>query len=129
MERAYGQIKKRQCMRGLSDVEQQEPSKTIEFVHHPHDMLFKTVFSDPSETASFLQEHLPAALSAQLDWSTLHLEEGSYVDEELRHSESDLLFSIVHRELQKELLLYLLFDHQSTPDKWMAFRLLKYRYC
>lgn len=56
---------------GLSEVEQQEPSKSIEFVHHPHDMLFKAVFSDPEEAAAFLQEHLPADVSESLDWSTL----------------------------------------------------------
>ena len=108
-------------------MEQQEASKNSEFVHHPHDMLFKAIFSDPTEAAAFLQEHLPAKLSAQLDWSTLQLEEGSYVDEALRHSESDLLFSITHMGLQENISLYLLFDHQSSPDKWMAFRLLKYR--
>ncbi|MBV7329504.1 Rpn family recombination-promoting nuclease/putative transposase [Chloroflexi bacterium TSY] len=75
-------------------MQQQEPSKKADSVHHPHDMLFKAVFSNPTETAAFLRAYLPTELSAQFDWSTLHLEEGSYVDEELQQSESDLLFTV-----------------------------------
>ena len=109
---------------------QQDPSEQEDSVHHPHDMLFKAVFSDPTEAAAFLQAHLPTELTAQFDWSTLHLEEGSYIDEVLRQSESDLFFTVTDKataEAAEDVFLYLLFDHQSSPDKWMAFRMLKYR--
>ena len=57
----------------------------------PHDKLFRSVFADPHEAATFLRVHLPPALVEQLDWSSLTLEETSFVDEALRESESDLL--------------------------------------
>jgi predicted transposase/invertase (TIGR01784 family) len=95
-------------------------------VQHPHDKLFRTVFADTEEAALFLRAHLPAALTDQIDWSTLALEETSFVDEALRESESDLLYTVQMKERAARVFLYLLFEHQSKPDPWMRFRLLKY---
>lgn len=95
-------------------------------VQKPHDKLFKTVFSDTSEAESFLRAYLPETLNAQLDWSTLQSNETSFVDEAMQESESDLLYQVQHKEISEPLLLYILFEHQSSPDKWMRFRLLKY---
>ena len=44
---------------------------------------------------------------------------------ELRDSESDLLFAI-NRQSGRPAWLYVLLEHQSTPSHWMRFRLLKY---
>ena len=93
---------------------------------HPHDRLFRTVFSDPTEAATFLQAHLPATLVNRLEWSNLALVETSFVDEALRESESDLLYTAPMKGSEQGAYLYLLFEHQSKPDKWMRFRLLKY---
>ena len=95
-------------------------------VQRPHDKLFKTVFSDTDEAESFLRAYLPETLTAQLDWSTLQLNETSFVDEAMQESESDLLYQVQHKETKEPILLYILFEHQSSPDKWMRFRLLKY---
>jgi len=97
-----------------------------DFVQHPHDKLFRTVFADTEEAALFLREHLPAALSERLDWPSLALIETSFVDEALRESESDLLYTVQMKESEVRAFLYLLFEHQSKPDPWMRFRLLKY---
>ena len=70
--------------------------------------------------------YLPAALAERLDWSTLKLAETSFVDEALQESESDLLYTIQVAETAEPAYLYLLFEHQSKPDPWMRFRLLKY---
>lgn len=95
-------------------------------VQRPHDRLFRGVFSDPEEAESFLRAHLPPALVERLDWSTLALTETSFVDDVLAESESDLLYTVQMRATGEPLYLYLLFEHQSKPDKWMRFRLLKY---
>ena len=92
----------------------------------PHDKLFRNIFADPHEAASFLRVHLPSALVERLDWSSLTLEETSFVDEALEESESDLLYTVQVQETAQAAHLYLLFEHQSSPDKWMRFRLLKY---
>jgi predicted transposase/invertase (TIGR01784 family) len=95
-------------------------------MQQPHDKLFRAVFSDTEEAESFLRAHLPASLVQRLDWSTLTLVETSFVDEALRESESDLLYTIQVQATGELLFLYLLFEHQSRPDQWMRFRLLKY---
>lgn len=48
------------------------------------------------------------------------------MDEALRKSASDLLYTVQAHTTGAAVFLYLLFEHQSSPDKWMRFRLLKY---
>lgn len=59
----------------------------------PHDALFKSVFQQPESAAAELRHVLPAEHVAAIDWSTLKLEPGSYVDEALADQQSDLAFS------------------------------------
>jgi putative YhgA-like transposase len=47
------------------------------------------------------------------------------VDPELRETESDLLFTARLRT-GRSLLLYVLLEHQSSVDSWMALRMLRY---
>ena len=107
-------------------------------LYQPHDNLFRKVFADATEAAGLLRPNLPKWLSATLDWSTLTLQDRSYVDEALEASQSDLLFEVRRqagagqtdtdeaRGEPERLLLYVLFEHQSTPNRWMRFRLLEY---
>ena len=94
--------------------------------HRPHDKLFRTVFGDPAEAADLLRGYLPEPLAAELRWSSLTLQDATFVDEQLRGSESDLLFAIERSADDPPGWLYVLLDHQSRPDQWMPFRLLKY---
>lgn len=66
----------------------------------------------------------PPELAKVAKWKTLALVPGSFVDEELKDSHSDLLFSVEMRS--RYTLLYVLFEHQSTVDPWMPLRLLEY---
>jgi predicted transposase YdaD len=95
-------------------------------IYQPHDKLFRTVFSDSAEAASLLQAYLPEAISREFNWATLTLLDGTFVDEGLRESESDLLYEIEHLSSHEPVWVYILFEHQSSPDAWMRFRLLKY---
>ena len=96
-------------------------------VHEPHDALFKATFSDLENAAGELRVALPPALAAALDWSTLSLESTSFVEAALGKRFSDLLFSVtLVGAPDRQVFLYLLFEHQSTPDELMAFRLLRY---
>ena len=104
-------------------------------IHQPHDHLFKRVFGAPAEAASFLQTRLPPRLRRSLDWPTLKRHPASFVTPDLRGSASDLLFEVRYTDpgvaqapggAQAPLWLYLLFEHQSTPDHWLRLRLLGY---
>ena len=94
-------------------------------VHRPHDSLFRAVLSDPAAAVGFLRAYLPESVSAGLRWSTLSLRNNTFIDDELRDSESDLLFAI-QRQSGDSAWLYVLLEHQSTPSYWMRLRLLKY---
>ncbi len=89
----------------------------------PHDALFKSVFEQPEHAAAELQHVLPTELVAAIDWRTLALEPGSFVDEDLAERHTDLLFSA---QAGERVLVYLLFEHQSTMDAAMPLRLLRY---
>ena len=97
-----------------------------EDLHQPHDKLVRSVLSDLAEAASFLRAYLPETLSQALNWSTLRLLEGSFIDEALRESEADLLYEVEHISDEVSVWVYVLLEHQSRPDRWMRFRLLKY---
>ena len=95
-----------------------------EDLHHAHDKLFKEGFSDPVNTAAFLRHELPPEVSALIEWDQLRLIPGSFLDDALRHSESDLLFTVPLAG--HDVCLHLLFEHQSTRDPRIALRLLRY---
>jgi predicted transposase YdaD len=91
---------------------------------NPHDALFKWTFSDPVRAAAEFRAVLPPEIQQVVDLSTLELCPGEFVDEELRHSYSDLLFQA--RIADSTSFVYLLFEHQSSPDELMPLRLLAY---
>ena len=92
----------------------------------PHNNLFRSVFGDTREASALLRAHLPQAISRQLRWSTLALQPVGFIDHRLRDSESDLLFLIRRKADSAPVWLYVLLEHQSTPDAWLRLRLLRY---
>jgi predicted transposase YdaD len=91
---------------------------------HAHDRLFRAGLSNPAAAAAFLIDRLPPEVAARIDWATLKLEPGSFVDPDLRLSESDLLFSA--KADGRNIAIYVLFEHQSTRDPYLPMRLLRY---
>jgi predicted transposase/invertase (TIGR01784 family) len=93
-------------------------------LHQPHDKLFIGGFSDPVTAAAFLQAELPVGVSGLIAWTDLKFQSGTFIDSQFRHSKSDLLFATT--VAGKDCRVYLLFEHQSAPDPWLALRLLRY---
>lgn len=94
--------------------------------NNPHDSLVKRIFGDREAAEAELRQVLPAALIERLDWKTLHVESGSFVDPELQHRISDLLYSICLKGSDGRIRIYVLMEHQSSPDVLMAARFLIY---
>jgi predicted transposase/invertase (TIGR01784 family) len=90
----------------------------------PHDRFFKETFGKVSIAGPFFQRVLPPALAAQIDWQALKCIDGDFLDEKLTHRSADLLFTAPWQD--SNLLLYCLFEHQSTCDPLMPLRLLRY---
>src|SRR3954469_13445642 len=91
----------------------------------PHDALFKAAFSKLRHARGLLRALVPGPLGQRIAWPTLRLESGIAVgDEDLGEQRMDLVYSV--RAGQRRVLLYVLAEHQSKVDPWMAFRLLCY---
>jgi predicted transposase YdaD len=93
-------------------------------LHQPHDKLFRATFSNPENAAAFLRRHLDAPLPTLVDWNSLSLLPGSFIDSRMKGSEADLLFSA--KLGGSDALLYLLWEHQRTEAPLMGLRLLSY---
>ena len=91
----------------------------------PHDAVFRQLLSQPDVARDFMEIHLPPQLLALCDLSTLRLASGSFVEDDLRPYFSDVLYSMKTRS-GGDGYVQVLIEHQSTPDKQMAFRLLRY---
>jgi predicted transposase/invertase (TIGR01784 family) len=97
-------------------------------IPNPHDALFRAVFGQPEHARGVLRAVMPPVLADALEWSTLSLRPGSFVDPVLSSQHTDLLYSTNWCD-GGEALVYFLFEHQSTPPSggMMAFRLLRYK--
>jgi len=93
-------------------------------LHQPHDKLVKSTFSDPDNARAFLQAHLPSKLVRRMDWTSLSLLSGSFIDPEFAATSSDLLFTA--KIDGHPAFLYILFEHQNQEDSLIGLRLLTY---
>lgn len=90
----------------------------------PHDAVFKTFLSRLETARDFIEIHLPPALIRICKLDTLHLESGSFLEDSLRPYYSDILYSL--ETTCGRGYVHILIEHQSSPDKNMAFRLMRY---
>ncbi|EBA1657860.1 Rpn family recombination-promoting nuclease/putative transposase, partial [Salmonella enterica] len=90
----------------------------------PHDATFRQFLTQPDIARDFMELHLPAELRTVCDLSTLKLESGSFVEDDLRQYFSDVLYSL--KTSAGDGYIHVLVEHQSTPDRHMAFRLIRY---
>lgn len=90
----------------------------------PHDATFRQFLTQPDIARDFMELHLPAELQDICDLSTLKLESGSFVEDDLRQYFSDVLYSL--KTTAGDGYVHVLIEHQSSPDRHMAFRLIRY---
>ncbi|END3476422.1 Rpn family recombination-promoting nuclease/putative transposase [Salmonella enterica] len=90
----------------------------------PHDATFRQFLTQPEIAREFMAIHLPAELLAICDLSTLKLESGSFVEDDLRQYFSDVLYSLKTKD--GDGYIHVLLEHQSSPDIHMAFRMTRY---
>jgi hypothetical protein len=90
----------------------------------PHDSLFKSTFSQIEHAAGLLRTVLPPELARLIDFSTLTVCPGSFIDEALKERHSDLLFAA--RLGTRRAFFYFLAEHMSTVEALFGLRLLRY---
>ncbi len=94
-------------------------------IPNPHDRFFKELFSQRETAADFVRHYLPEDFVAALDLSRLTIVKESFIDEEMRQYFSDLLLRVRLKE-GKAVFIYVLLEHKSKPDEFVALQLLLY---
>ncbi len=78
----------------------------------PHDATFRQFLMHPEIARDFMDIHLPTELRAICDLSTLKLESGSFVEDDLRQHFSDVLYSL-KTTTGTDGYVHVLIEHQS----------------
>ncbi|EMK25335.1 Rpn family recombination-promoting nuclease/putative transposase [Leptospira kirschneri] len=94
-------------------------------VNNPHDRLIRETLQDKIEAISFFRKTLPPEVVELLDLEKLELSESSFVSEELKSEQTDLLFRIPLRS-GNQASVYILFEHKSYLDNAIYIQLLGY---
>ncbi|WP_187654671.1 Rpn family recombination-promoting nuclease/putative transposase [Xenorhabdus sp. PB62.4] len=92
----------------------------------PHDATFKGFMARIENARDFFDIHLPDKIKKLCDFNTLRLTNSSFIDSQLRSRMSDVLYSV--KTQQGDGYIYVLVEHQSTPDKMMAWRMIHYAF-
>ena len=94
-------------------------------IHSPHDHYFRTAMSDKRVSREFFEHYLPQAILTIADLDSLCLQKSTFIDEMLQASMADMLYTVNFNE--RPGYFYIIVEHQRKPDKWMAYRLLRYQ--
>jgi len=89
-----------------------------------HDPAYKLLFSHPQMVRDLLAGFVREDWVKQLDYDTLEKVGSSYVSDNLRTRESDVVWRV--RWGERWIYIYLLLEFQSRPDTYMALRMLAY---
>jgi hypothetical protein len=89
-----------------------------------HDNGYKLLFSHASVVADVLRGFVKEDWVQEVDFQSLERVEGSYVSEDLRSRETDMLWRVKWRG--RSLYVYILLEFQSKVDRFMAVRAMGY---
>ncbi|RKX73200.1 MAG: hypothetical protein DRP87_19295 [Spirochaetes bacterium] len=89
-----------------------------------HDIRYKYLFSHPLFVQRLLQSFVHERFVRRLDFNSLQRIDKSFVTEEFRERESDIIWKIDFQG--SALYLFLLLEFQSTVDHTMPLRFLRY---
>ena len=90
-----------------------------------HDGSFRSVFSEPRAVRDLARGFLDSDVYAQLDWSTLKQVAARHTTENLKQSESDMIWEIGTLGDPQEVM-FLILEFQSQPDWTMPLRVWNY---
>lgn len=94
-------------------------------MHKFNDHSYKNLFSEPKMVRDLLTGFIHEEWVGDIDLNTLEKVSGSYISDDLRSRESDVIWRVAFRG-DRWLYLYLLMEFQSTVDKFMALRIMTY---
>jgi len=89
-----------------------------------HDKRYKKLFSNPVLLRELLESFVEEDFIMELDFSTLERVDKSFITDRFQEKESDIIYKINYKD--QEIYIYLLIEFQSTVDRFMALRILRY---
>jgi len=89
-----------------------------------HDCGYKNFFQNPVAVKQLLTSFVKEAWIHQLDFDTLERMNTSFVTDEFKEKESDMIYRVQING--KDTYIYLLIEFQSTVDQFMPLRMLRY---
>ncbi|EFG8150056.1 Rpn family recombination-promoting nuclease/putative transposase, partial [Escherichia coli] len=90
-----------------------------------HDAAFRKTLKDPAAARDFLEQVLTPYQKSRCNLDTIELESTTFVAESLRQSACDVLLSMKTND-GKDGYIYTLIEHQSSPDKFIPLRMMRY---
>ena len=90
-----------------------------------HDLSYRSLFSFPRMVKELVCEFVEESWVEKLDFSTLKRVNASYVSPKLKGREGDLVWKLRLRN-GDPVFVYILIEHQSRVDRFMAVRLMTY---
>ncbi len=97
----------------------------VAVIHHPHDKFFKMAMEEPRVAHEFCLAHLPQTLVRKVNLHLLKIEKTSFLDGSYQASAADVLYKVPFKNDSAHL--YILCEHQTGIDPFMAFRILIYQ--
>ncbi len=94
-------------------------------INNPHDRFFKELLSQRVNARDFLRYYLPPEIVAEFDLRKIELLNDHFVDEDLNQHLADLLYRVKLKQ-GDEAFVIVLFEHKSSPEKFVAFQILRY---
>jgi predicted transposase/invertase (TIGR01784 family) len=91
-----------------------------------HDKFFRKLVSNPKMARELCELYLSAELLKLLDLDSLELQDTSLLDAYLRQLRCDVLYKVKFKD--RLGYAYLLFEHQSRPEKKMPLRIALYKF-
>ena len=92
--------------------------------HNLHDSGYKKLFSNPVIVKELLLNFVDEPWVKDLDYDTLERLDKSFATEEFINRESDIIYRINFKG--EEIFIYLLIEFQSSVDRFMSLRMLRY---
>lgn len=89
-----------------------------------HDRLTRSLMMNPKVAEEFFKVNLPDKIQEIIDFTSLRLKPDSFVDDNLKVQEADLLYSADFNG--QPGFLYILFEHASSAQELLPFRMIKY---
>jgi predicted transposase/invertase (TIGR01784 family) len=90
-----------------------------------HDALIKKLLGEVIVAIEFLNHNLSAEFKQLIDLPRLKVEKESFITNDLRHQLSDIVYSVPTID-GDTTFVYVLVEHQSTNDQFIALRLWQY---